>query len=215
MLSRLLILEGSWGEKPNDYISDSLSTTRVYSALEALLWIHGTPIRIIQRPLLNGRFISDLHQFTSLRSNKTGINIVVLTAHGKKRSKQKLHSRRKTHKRTLRAIDGTLNLSAKIQKLSQKLSRTILIIDSCQVGADLGSLLQASGALGIIGFAADVDWIDSSTFVLAILLKFHEEGVFTSTKSRALTAARRVMSQMESGAFSSLWEELEAEYLFR
>lgn len=170
MNEKVLILEANWAEEDDNYISDSRSTSKIYSSLETLLSLHNEPIQIIQRPLLKCRFNDDIEQFVNLEANKKGVNVVVLSAHGNKKTRTK--GKKTIHSRKISAIDGEINLSKKIRNLSTKLDRTIFVLDSCEIGGSLVSFRKASGALGVIGFSEEVDWIDSAVFILALLLKY-------------------------------------------
>jgi hypothetical protein len=78
---KLLILESTWAAKADDYISDSRSTARVYLSFDSLLSLHDEPVFAIHRPLLAGRYLSDIEQFVGLPSNRTGPNLIILSAH--------------------------------------------------------------------------------------------------------------------------------------
>jgi len=102
----VLILEGNWGEEDKDYLTDSRSTSRFYTALEDILSIERTPIKFISRPLLRCRFIQDIKDFVSLTKKQPRGTVIILSAHG---------TRRKTitgkRRRVLQALDGKLKLS--------------------------------------------------------------------------------------------------------
>jgi hypothetical protein len=207
MNRKLLILESNWAENEDDYIKDSTSTSKIYSSIETLLSLHSKPLQIIQRPLLACRFIKDIEQFTNLAENKKGINIIILSAHGS------LDKRRKRIARNLRAIDGDINISTEIRKVSRLLNRTIIILDSCTVGTNIKSFLEASGALGVVGFSKSIDWIDSAVFILALLCKYHEEGVFFLQRKTSVKP-KQILEDMEKGLYRLFFDELGIEYKF-
>ena len=78
---QILILESSWADEREDYISDSRSTARIYLSFETLLSLHDVPVFAIHRPLLAGRYLKDITQFVSLEANASQMNIVILSAH--------------------------------------------------------------------------------------------------------------------------------------
>lgn len=213
MNEKILILEGNWAEEDDDYISNSCSATRIFTSVEALLSVHDIPIKIIQRPLLKCRYKEDIRQFVNLEANKKGINLIILSAHGEKGLKRKRGWRR-IHSRKIKAIDGDINLStgSGIKQLSSELGRTIMILDSCEVGKSLKSFKEFSGALGVIGFSKDVDWIDSAVFILALLLKYQSEKVFS--KKVLLKKPKKILKEMEKGAYKLLMGKLGVEYEF-
>ena len=206
MNEKLLILESNWADAEANYLLDSRSVSQIYGSIEKLLSVGDHPLSIIQRPLLKCRFAKDLEQFVSLESNKRGINVVILCGHG-------WINRGHSISRQLTAIDGEINLSVEIRKLKEKLGRTIIVLDSCSVGEKVKSFRAASGALGVIGFARDVNWVDSAVFILAVLCHFHQEGVFFMQKKSAVRP-KRVMERLHASHYGSFFEELGVEYAF-
>ena len=208
---KILILESSWAESDDRYVADSRSTSKIYSGIESLLSIHDKPVFSINRPLLKDYYISHIEQFIKLPSNKKGINVIVLSAHGSHELIEK--GDRSVHRRILKAIDGDINISKDIRKLSKKLNKSIFILDACNVGVNSESFREASCALGVIGFSEATDWIDSSVFILALLLKFQAKGIYNrSNISRDLPD--RILKTMESGSYRSLFEKLGVNYSF-
>ena len=207
----MLLLEASWAEDDTNYISDSRSTSKIYASIETLLSLHKKPIQIITRPLLECRLEKDIIQFVNLEANRKGVNIIILSGHGEKEKRRK--GSKTIHKRMISAIDGEINLSARISKLSSELDRTILILDSCNIGESLESFRKASGALGVIGFSKRVDWIDSVVFILCLLLKYQERGIF-QLERKSSAGARKILEEMEKGPYSLLMEDLKVGYKF-
>jgi hypothetical protein len=110
-------------------------------------------------------------------------------------------------------------MSTGIRKLNAELARTIIVLDACKVGTKIGSLREAAGALGTIGFSKDVSWVDSSIFVLALLLRFQQHGVFHLKRARKSTGltqpkAEKVLEEMKDGPYKSLWDYLGVESTF-
>lgn len=210
---KILILEAPWSA----HIADTRATRQIYSSAETLLSVHTEPVRIIQRPLLSTLYLQDIKQFVSLECNQRGPNVVILSAHGSHTLIETNNVNK--HRRELEAFDGTINISVQIRQISLFLSRTIFILDSCETGREIASFRRAAGALGIIGFTESVDWIDSSVFVLAMLLKFQSESVFhlkraRSTTGNTTTRAQKVLQEMAGGKYKSLMESLGVTYSF-
>jgi hypothetical protein len=207
---KILILESTWADA-DEYISDSRSTTKIYSGLESLMSVQEKPVYAIHRPLLSFRYIIDIKQFLSLPSNRRGINVIILSAHGKhKRIKNK---GKFVHRRELCAIDGKINISKEMRSISNKLHRTVIILDACSVGESIYSFKKASGALGVVGFSETVDWIDSSAFILALLLKYQEGGVFQMQRSSS-AMPKKVLEDMTMGPYKTLCKSLCMEHKF-
>jgi len=108
----------------------------------------------VVRPLLNCRFPRDIEEFVGLPCNKKGVNVVILAGHGRHEwidSKE-----RRIHRRTIKAIDAEIRIGQNIRSISDKLKRTIFILDSCEIGKGADSFRKAAGALGVLGFATPV-----------------------------------------------------------
>ena len=117
---KILIFESAWSER----IEDTRSTREIYSSAETLLGLGPSPVRIIQRPLVSSTYLGDIKKFIALECNKRGLNIIIFSAHG-------CHTRTKKgrHKRKLEALDQEIEIS-EIRKVSRRLSRTIIVLDS-------------------------------------------------------------------------------------
>ncbi|MCY4609941.1 MAG: hypothetical protein OXD40_15320 [bacterium] len=176
---KVLILEAPWSED----IEDTQATRDIYASAETLLRIGPDPVRIIHRPLISTTYISDIKHFLDLDCNQRGPNIIVLSAHGKV-VRKKRSSRKRIIQRRLTAFDGEVNLSSDIKPLRKQLARSIIILDSCELGVTLRKFHAHSGSLGVVGFAEEVDWVDSSMFVLAMLFKLHQERVLNLKRAR-------------------------------
>ena len=115
--------------------------------------------------------------------------------------------------RRLTAFDGEINLSRDIRSLHDQLARSIVVLDSCELGLTVGNFRAISGALAVVGFADEVDWVDSSMFVLAMLFKLHQEKVLSPKRARQSTRAKRsrtetVITTMINGPYASMAESL-------
>ena len=211
---KLLILESMW----SDDITDSRTTKEVYTSLQTLLSLHDDPIRIIQRPLISKIYIDDMVKFVSLDANQKGPNVIILSAHGAYSYIDRKGS--KKNRRELEAFDKTINISIDIREISEQLQRTIFILDACEVGENIQSFLKASNALGVVGFKNNVNWIDSSVFILALLLKFQEGGVFhlkracTRTKNQ-IPMPEKIINEMKNELYSPLMKSLGVAYKFK
>jgi hypothetical protein len=125
----------------------------------------------------------------------------------------------KKHRRELKAFDGDINISAQIRRLSASLKRTIFILDACEIGESIHSFQEAAGAAGAVGFSETVDWIDSSVFVLALLLRFQSAGVFHMKRARTSTGlttpkVEKIVQDMKAGPYESLMKSLGVQYSF-
>ena len=207
---KILILEAPW----SDDIEDTYSAHDIYASADTLLRLGPVPIRMIHRPLVSSTYLSDITRFVNLECNRRGPNVVILSAHGSR----KITSKRKIRHK-LEAIDGEIDISKEIRKLKQSLGRTIIILDSCDIGKDVRVFREASSALAVIGFENDVSWIDSAVFVLALMLNFHEEGVFHLERARSSSKEtqslpEKVTKSMLEGTYRSLGESLGVECSF-
>ncbi len=199
-----LILEGSWAEEP-DYLTDSRSTATLYTALEDLLSLGGTHIRLIHRPLLKHRFVQDIRDFVRLTEKQSGGTVIILSGHG-----ARIRTKKGRRRRVLQALDGKLNLSVEIKQVNDVLRKTVLILDSCEVGESLHLFQGAANALAVIGFTQSVDWVDSTVFILAFLNKLDDAGYFSARK-RVAPAAKKAIGEMWKKPYAALGEHLGAE----
>ena len=206
---KVLIFEAPWSK----HIDQTQATRDIYTSAETLLRVGPHPVRVIQRPLIKSHYIEDIREFTELECNQRGPNFIVFSAHGAYRLVGSRVRKGLAHRRNLKAFDGNINLSAGIQKASESLQRTIIVLDSCTIGKSIKSFYKASGAAGVIGFSESVDWVDSTMFVLAVLLRFHSEEVMglkriRRTTTKSTSRPQKVMDEMKNGAWKSLAESL-------
>jgi hypothetical protein len=207
---KILILESTWADDADDYIRDSRSTARIYLSYESLLSLHDEPVFAVHRPLLEGRYIADIKQFVALPSNESGPNLVILSAHGSFSRVRK--GNRLVNRRRLHAIDGEVRLSKDIHSLNGLLTRTIFVLDACDVGSDVAAFRQAAGALAAIGFSKSVDWIDSAAFILALLLHMQDVGIFH--RNALSSAVKKTVTSLTRGSYKSLADALGLEVAF-
>ncbi len=208
---KILILEAPW----HDDIEKTQATREIYASAETLLHVDPQPVRMIQRPLVSVTYLDDIRNFVSLKCNQKGLNIIIFSAHG-----SHTLSRRNKHRRKLTAFDGEVNISIDIRHLTGTLERSVIVLDACEVGKGVKSFRTTAGSLGAIGFKNNVDWIDSSVFILALLLNFQKSKVFHLTHARSSTQAiesraKKTINEMLEGTYKSFKGPLGIEYSFR
>jgi len=71
------------------------------------------------------------------------------------------------------------------------------------VGSGVAAFRKAAYALGVIGFSKSVDWVDSATFVLALLPYMQSHSIFQQSQSPSRHIARLV-DRLRYGAYESL-----------
>ena len=213
---KILIFEAPWSPK----IAETQATKDIYTSAETLLRNGPEPVRIIQRPLVSSTYLRDIEDFAALECNQRGPNFVVFSAHGSFSRVRQEKGGPVYLRRQIEAFDREINLSSGIQKVSESLSRTIIILDSCAIGTNIKSFYRASRAAGVIGFdKEEIDWVDSTMFILAVLLRFHSEDVMGLLRIRRTTnisvsRPQRVLESMTQGAWKSLAKALSVQYYF-
>lgn len=80
--------------------------------------------------------MDDIERFLDLDCNERGPNVIILSAHGEIVRKGRSNGGRRFQRR-LSAFDGEINLSKDIRNLDSKLTRSTIILDSCELGANL------------------------------------------------------------------------------
>ena len=203
---KILVLEAPW----SDEIEDTQATRDIYASAETLLRTGTKPVRMIHRPLIGTTYVHDIEQFVGLDCNRRGFNLIILSAHGEVTRDEK--GRRRVTRRRLTAFDGDIDLNQGIKSLGNRLSRSIIVLDSCELGESLADFRRRSKALGVVGFGEEVDWVDSSLFVLALLFKLHEEGVFN--RQRISSIAQRAITDMIKGPYNSIANSLDVQTTF-
>ena len=211
---KILVFEAPWSTR----IDETQATQDIYMSAETLLRVGPEPVRVIHRPLISTGYTRDIRDFTALECNKRGPNCIIFSAHGSLRIRRRNNGKVK-YRRKLEAFDGEINLSTGIRDVSESLARTIIILDSCDIGDKIESFHRASGAAGVIGFTEEVDWVDSTTFILAVLLKLHGEGVLTQkrlrrTTEKTISRQQKVLEDMTEGVWKSLAESLGVQSYF-
>ena len=212
--TKVLIIEGPW----SDRVDDNTSTTSFYSAAEQILSDGVRPIHVAKRPLIPSLYLRDIESFLDLPCNESGPNVIIMSAHGY--IVRRKSSDRKGFRRAMSAFDGRINITKELPQLKEKLNRSVVVLDACNIGIKPLSLLDRCGAIAVIGFGKKVVWTDSSMFVLALLLKLQEARVFELRQVRELTSVRRprierVINGMVEGVYSSLSVSLNVETAYR
>ena len=206
---KILIFETDWFEEKE--IEASRSIRHIYSSAETLLGLGDPPVRVVRRPLISDMYQDDIEDFVDLDCNRKGVNIVIFYTHGSYEM-----TRKGRHRRTLETSDyKDVNISVGIRELDEKLDRTILVLDTCEVGKKVSSFREAAGAAAAVGFGEKVDWKDASVFVFAMLLNFRESGVFQAdTREAALARAKNTIRDMLNGTYRSFKDSLGVECSF-
>ena len=202
---KILLLEGRWSKK----IEKSYTTRDIYFSASTRLRVAKEPIEIIQNPLMARTYKNDISQFVNLECNRSGPNMIIFSAHGAMTEKGI----------QLTALDKKIKLSRGLQCLPGKLKRSIVVLDSCSAGADINNFRKEISALGAIGFLDDVDWVDSTMFILSLILKYQDDNVFELQRARKTTNKTKCQSQktlehMLDGAYKSFKDKLGIRYCF-
>lgn len=200
---KILIFETDWFEEAD--IEASRSIRHIYSSAETLLGLGDPPVRVVRRPLISDMYRDDVEAFVNLNCNSKGVNVVIFSTHGSYEMTQKGR-----HRRTLETSDyRDVDIGAGIRELDEKLDRTILVLDACEVGKKMSSFRKAAGASAAVGFSKEVDWKDASVFVFAVLLNFRESGVFHARmRKTALGRAKDTVREMLNGTYKSFKDSL-------
>ena len=206
---KILIFETDWFEE--EEIEASRSIRHIYSSAETLLGLGDPPVRVVRRPLISHMYRDDIEDFVNLNCNSRGVNVVIFSTHGSYEM-----TRKGRHRRTLETSDyRDVDISAGIRELDEKLDRTILVLDACEVGEKVSSFRKAAGAAAAVGFSKEVDWKDASVFVFAMLLNFRESGVFQARmRKTALGRAKNTVREMLNGTYKSFKDSLGVECSF-
>ena len=204
---KILIFEAPWWPD----IDATQATKDIYMSAETLLRVGPKPVQVIHRPLISSTYKRDIKKFAALDCNKCGPNFVIFSAHGSLKLRQ--NKSKVKYLRKIKAFDDQIDLNAEIEDVSKFLTRTTVILDSCDIGKKIKPFYRASDAAGVIGFTKDVDWVDSTMFILAVLLKFHGEGVMNlerlrRTTKKTVSRQQRILEDMTTGAWESLAKSL-------
>ena len=206
---KILIFETDWFEE--EEIEASRSIRHIYSSAETLLGLGNPPVRVVRRSLISDMYRDDIEAFVDLDCNSKGVNVVIFSTHGSYEMTEK-----GKHRRELETSDyNDVNISKEIRKLDEKLDRTIIVLDTCEVGKKVSSFRKAAGAAAVVGFSKEVYWKDSSVFVFAMLLNFRESGVFQARmRKTALGRAKNTVREMLNGTYKSFKDSLGVECSF-
>jgi hypothetical protein len=136
--------------------------------------------------------------FTALAENRRGVNCIIISTHASSEA--------------FATLDGSALLTT--LAASVDLRRTLLLLDSCHAGARAAELRATSGALAVIGFATEVDWLASSVFILALLRYWHRSGVFTLRRCSA-TRPRQGFAALAHGSYQQMMTKLQVRACFK
>lgn len=171
-MSKLLILESDWRSHTMAVPTEQRSSTKLYS----------TVMPAVSAPLLTDTWRNEIRQFCRQKDTQRGVNLIILSSHGNNLA----------HTPVLATANGTID---NFSDFGAQLKRCILVFDACYLGSQIESLQQHSGALGAIGFSANVNWTASSVFVLSLLRFYVRHGVFDLQRCSA-ARPRNVLSRL-------------------
>jgi len=208
---KLLILESCWSEGHRYRLTDRRSTTAIYKAgLDAINI--GDRLVTLTRPLISANFVADMDSFLSLPANRKGINVIILSGHGQKFQFEDDDGELVLTK-SIAAYDGQVTL-LDIEELMYSMSRTILILDCCTAGEHIHKLFRSTDCFGIIAFASEVIWLDSTLFLQNMLLRFLIYGVF-SMKQRRKDKVEAILKNMQRDGYKALMDKMKLRWKLR
>ncbi len=192
-MEKILILEADWRATPNAPPSQSQRATPLYcSAFQ-----HSSLIPRC-RDLRASTIANECRTFLRLAENQRGANFILLSSHGEFLA---------SGQRALAATEQTIVLEPLLHHLRPLLSRTLLILDVCQIGQALPSLCQHSGLLGVLGFQARVNWTASSIFILSWLRHCVAAEILLMRRASSQRPAK-LLAQMQNGDYAKLARQL-------
>ncbi len=197
---KALILESDWRTSPATSASQPHAVKTLYASA-----FQNAACTMRYRPLSAHTFISDCYDFLGLPDNRRGPNLILLSTHGEYSAEGLRH---------LSATEQVIVLEELLTLLQPHLSRTLLVLDICQVGQALPPLCQQFGLLGVVGFAGRVNWTASSAFILSLLRHWLAADVFNMQRASSRRPAK-VLEQMQSGRYTRLMQLLEVNSAWR
>ncbi len=206
---KLLLLESQWRATPRSPPSEFRSAARLYASLDRLLPVSAEPARCRQAALRRTDWREQIKIFTGSEWNRRGPNLVVLSSHGWSPS-----AGSPLDGYWLAADDGLIDLDRELAELKGALKRSLVLLDACHLGDDPERLRASADALGVIGFQGRVNWLASSVFMLALLRRFLQAGVFQARRAD-MRRPRAVLRAMLDGEYARLAEQLGVQYSFR
>lgn len=192
-MEKILLLESDWRKTPVSPPSSSQQATILYASV-----FQNTLITPRRRVLRAASLLQECRDFLHLPENQRGPNIILLSTHGEFLS----HGQR-----ALSATDRIVLLETLLPSLRPWLSRTLLVLDVCHVGQHLSPLCHQWGLLGVLGFAARVNWTASSAFVLSLLRHWLAAEVLLMQRASSRRPAK-VLAQMQADEYAKLMQQL-------
>lgn len=200
---KILILEAEWCTEERKPPFKTRSAAKLYAAFGNTPASDRCAPRCASKPLRAATYRHEIQQFLALPTNQRGVNIIILSSHG----------HYQPFSRWLGTLDGHIELSLELPSLATLLKRSLLILDSCHIGQTLEELHTASKALGIVGFSGKVDWLASSIFIIALLRRLQQAGVF-QLQRRSVTRVRNTLLAMQQDSYQQLMNDLGVVFAF-
>jgi len=192
--AKILVLESDWKTSPILAPTQTHSAGRCYASIG---------LKIEQLPLIVETLPAQLEKFVSQPNNQKGINVIILSG----------HAGFENHTLQMSGIDQLFNPLEIFESVQRKLSRSILILDACFLGLQLGLFMQHYPLLGCVGFTKQVNWVSSSVLVLILLRHFRQMGVFEMRRKSAIRP-RKILEQLQSNSTQHLVQQLGFNFLF-
>ncbi|MEI6126382.1 MAG: hypothetical protein WCQ99_07495 [Pseudomonadota bacterium] len=212
MNEKLLILESAWSQCGRSRLTDRRSTTAIYKA-----GIDATNLNdrlvVLTRPLIARNFATDIDNFLSLPANWKGINVIILSGHGYDKFLHEGEDGEIILTKSIEAYDGQISL-LDINEIRYSMSRTILIFDCCNVGEHVHKVFKSTGCFGVIGFAKEAIWLDSTLFLQNVLMRFLIYGIF-DMKHMKKDKVISIFTDMRKCGYKQLMDSLAVKYRFR
>ncbi len=199
-MEKVLLFESNWRTAPGAAPSQPHSVVPLYRFA-----LQQTQFQLRSRCLLAATLLAECRSFLCLPENQRGVNLLLFSTHG-----EWLEDGR----RCLAAADRLLLLEVALQPLRPHLSRTLLVLDACQVGRELPQLCQTFGLLGAVGFAGTVNWTASSAFILSLLRQWVAAEVLHLRRASSRRPAQ-VMAHMQAGSYAPLMQQLGVQHAWK
>lgn len=199
MAGKLLILESDWRPAPLLQPTQPRSATRLYSAAVRSACLPRSAV------LTADTWPHRVREFTRLRENRSGPNVVIFSTHGAPAGE---------NGPLLAAPDGAFAPFRQLSELRAQLRRSLLIFDTCHLGRNATELREAGDALGVVGFSGVVEWTASTAFILALLRAFNTAGIWSMRRASA-GRPRKLLETMQHGEYLRLMAALGVRFCFR
>lgn len=197
MVAKLLVLESDWRRQPQQAPTQQRSSAALYASVERLQHSKSPPLHCLSYPLLAHTCAQHMSDFIALPINRRGPNVIIISSHGRWHRRQFFIS----------AGDNLLRLEQLQTQFSERLQRSLVVLDMCQSGAAIQSFCRSTRALGVIGFAHPVDWLGSSLWVLSLLRQWYAAELFAMRRCSSIRPAQ-VLQKMSTQAHAQLTQRL-------